>query len=92
MSELSASFHFIQSPLLDLASCREAWTDAWRRSSIKERMTNTGEAYNHAMQVLGDLQLADKARESGANKLGDAIRTHLQEAYGVNRIGFGNAS
>lgn len=42
------------------------------------------------MKHFEDLKLADKANESGANALGDAIRGHLWHLYNVDGLGSGN--
>ncbi len=41
------------------------------------------------MKHFEDLEIAERAKESGANALGDNIRTFLRRRYNVHTIGIG---
>ena len=44
-----------------------------------------GYAYEDEMVKLNKLQLAETAKESGAKRLGDAIRSHLRNIYQIGQ-------
>ena len=56
--------------------------------SLLNRVTETGGAYDEAMEHLYNLQLRDKIKSSGAKDMGDAIRNYLRRVYRVDEIGF----
>ena len=56
-------------------------------SSILHRFTMLGPPSDAAMKHLDDRGLKQKGEESGANRMGDAIREYLREVYNVDRAG-----
>ena len=68
---------------MDFTNCRRLCANQVR-FSLLNRVTEKGEAYDEAMELLHCLGLREKVAERGA-KLGDAIRAHLQNHYRIEQ-------
>ena len=69
---------------MDFMNCRRLCANQVR-VSLLNRVTEKGEAYDEAMELLHCLGLREKIAERGA-KLGDAIRVHLQNHYRIEQL------
>ena len=56
----------------------------WRRSSLLHRVTRSGVHYDNAMEHLKSLRLPESIEESGANAMGDVIRSRLRVVYKID--------
>lgn len=56
------------------------------RFSLHNRVTRAGGAYDKAMEHLRNLKNRENVEESGAKRLGDAIRSHLRNLYQIRQL------
>lgn len=56
-------------------------------SSLHNRISKSGEAYDSVIKHVRDRELIASIRESRADKLADAIRGRLRDVYKVDSLG-----
>ena len=71
---------------LRISPTAEAFMLIRLRFSLHNRVTRAGGAYDKAMEHLRNLKNRENVEESGAKRLGDAIRSHLRNLYQIRQL------